>query len=239
MRLVKLSATIVVTALIIVVVVRFGNDVLIYFESDSPSKSTGTPAGGSLSNGKRLPSAGANYRTYSYLGSFIGRTCVHEKLRKAIIESYNQIHYINPNLSYVFAEGSWPNGGRLYPHKTHKNGLAVDFLVPVKNKNGDSKPLPTTIFNEYGYGYDFDQNGNSAYFEIDFEALALHLSTLHEACRRNGIYINLVAIAPEYLPMIFNSQAGKQLEGKFPFYRQHLEERHDEHYHIIFSNPDY
>jgi len=203
------------------------------------SDKIGHPQGGSLSNGKRLPSSGLNYRTYSYIGSFIGRTCVHEKLRSAIIESYNQIYEINPKLFYVIAEGSWPNGERLYPHKTHKNGLAVDFLVPVQNKNGESKPLPTSLLNEFGYGYAFDTEGNGTDYHIDFEALALHLSTLHKACRRHGIYINLVAITPEYLPLIFNSQAGKQLEGKFPFYRKQIEERHDEHYHIVFSNPDY
>ena len=85
---------------------------------------------------------------------------------------------------YVFAEGSWPNGRRLYPHKTNKNGLAADFLIPVQYKNGESKPIPTSILNNFGYGYNFDSEGNGTNYHIDFEALALHLTTLYRACRR-------------------------------------------------------
>ncbi len=235
-RAVSLTALIV---LLLTITTRYGNSVLIHFESDELSKSIGTPAEGALINGKRIPTSGNNFRTYSYLGSFIGRTCVHQKLRSAILDAYLSIYDKNPELRYVYAEASWPNGGPLNPHKTHKNGLAVDFMVPVKNKQGESRILPTSILNEYGYGYNFDENGNNTKFDIDFEALAKHLEALYDSCKSHGIYINLVIIAPEYLPLIFQSPAGQKLEGKFPFWRKQVEERHDEHYHVIFSIPDF
>ncbi len=238
MRLFKFSLPLVLIIILITITARFGNGIFIHFESNAPSKSIGTPAGGSLTNGKRLPSPGENFRTYSYIGSTIGRTNVHHKLRSAILEAYHTIYQIDPKLVFVFAEASRPNGGRLYPHKTHKNGLAVDFFVPVKNKIGQSKPLPTSIVNEYGYRYNFNEKGIGDKYDIDFNAIALHLTALYKSCRKQGIYINLVVIAPEYLPLIFQSQSGENLEGKLPFYRKKLEIRHDEHYHIVFSNPD-
>src|SRR3989442_12222952 len=65
----------------------FGNDVALSLESSAPSRSIGTVANGRLENGKRLPAAGPNFRSYSRLGALLGRTAVHGGVRAAGLEA--------------------------------------------------------------------------------------------------------------------------------------------------------
>ena len=47
-----------------------------------------------------------------------------------------------PDTVYKYTETGFENGGKFRPHKTHQNGLSVDFMTPVKNKNNESVHLP-------------------------------------------------------------------------------------------------
>ena len=67
----------------------FGNDVALSLESSAPSRSIGTVGNGRLENGKRLPAAGPNFRSYSRLGALLGRTAVHSGVRAAVLEVKN------------------------------------------------------------------------------------------------------------------------------------------------------
>ena len=74
----------------------------IEYESKAPSKSKGTRVDGSLMNGKRLPTSGPNFETYSRLLSTVGRTCVHEKVRAAVVTAYALIYERDPELRFAY-----------------------------------------------------------------------------------------------------------------------------------------
>jgi penicillin-insensitive murein endopeptidase len=219
------------------VVVWIGNSVFIPFESDAPSRSVGTLGWGTLENGKRLPTSGANYRAYSRICTLLGRNSVHSVIREVILEAYAQLEENDPDLTFVYGETGWPSGGPFPPHITHQNGLSVDFMVPVRDSQGNAVPLPTSIWTRFGSDLEFDVNGRLGDLQIDFEALAKHLDALHQAAGSHGIWIKVVILTPEYLPLLWKTPTGSSLQGKFPFWRKPAKVRHDEHYHIDFSNP--
>jgi penicillin-insensitive murein DD-endopeptidase len=213
----------------------FGNNLFIYFENKEPSQSIGTTADGSLINGKRLPSRGNNFTTYSNLGSLIGRTCVHHKVREVILDSFDQLSKDLPNKVFVYGETGWPCGGRIRPHKTHRNGLSVDFMVPVLNKQNYSIFLPASLFNKFGYSWEFDTHGKADGYEIDFDATAAHLLALKRAGDKKGVKIAVVIFDPPLQTLLFQTKQGAELKRTIPFSTKPVWIRHDEHYHVDFA----
>ena len=92
----------------------------------------------------------------------------------------------SPGTRYVYGETGWPSGGRFRPHRTHQNGLSVDFFVPVVDGKGQSVPLPTNLTGKLGYDVEFNQEAKYGEYAIDFEALAEHLYQLDVAAKANG-----------------------------------------------------
>jgi len=152
--------------------VRWGNDLALVFESSAPSQSIGTTADGRLVNGKHLPTAGANFQTYSYLCAALGRNSVHGQVRAVVLDAYGTMQREHPAVRFLYGECSWPSGGRLRPHLTHRNGLSVDFMVPVKSADGPGV-LKTGITNKFGYSVEFDDEGycDSQNCHIDFDTM--------------------------------------------------------------------
>ena len=111
-------------------------------------------------------------------------------------------------------------------------------MVPIRDGQGNSVPLPNLPWTYFGYLLEFDAKGRLGDLQIDFEAIAKHLDALQHAARTHGIRIDLVVLAPEYLPLLWQTPTGRSLRDKFiPFYREPAKTRHDEHYHVNFSNP--
>jgi penicillin-insensitive murein endopeptidase len=138
---------------------------------------------------------------------------------------------------FVYGETGRAAGGRFKPHRTHQNGLSVDFLVPVTDRKGKSVPLPTRIGNRWGYDIEFDANARFDEYAIDFDALAEHLYQLHTAAKARGVGIALVIPDPPFLPKLFTTARGRYLEQNLPFMRGKAWWRHDEHYHVDFQVP--
>ncbi|NUN70157.1 MAG: replication initiation protein [Bacteroidetes bacterium] len=216
-------------------IVYWGNDWLIAVESGAPSTSRGTTSDGSIDYAKRLPSSGPNFITYSRVGSLIGRTCVHEKVRATVLGAYARLVHELSGTMYVYAETGWPDGGGFWPHKTHENGLSVDFMVPVKTLNGEPTVLPTHIFNKFGYSVEFDAAGKNPEYLIDFEAMAAHIRAIHSSASEQGIGIRVVIFDSELQKQLFASRLGRGLGTLVTFSTKPAWVRHDEHYHIDFT----
>jgi len=92
-----------------------------------PSTCYGTTSNGSLSNGVKLPQSGSNFIGYSRAARIAGRTYVHSEVKKIIIESYKSLEVSEPDKVFKYAEAGLKAGGKFKPHKTHQNGLSVDF----------------------------------------------------------------------------------------------------------------
>jgi penicillin-insensitive murein endopeptidase len=216
--------------------VYFGNTIFIAFESDRPSVSRGTPGRGSLRDGKRLPSNGPNFRAYSRLGALLGRNSVHATIRTVVLEAYAEVAKKDPALRFVYGETGWPTGGRFSPHRTHQNGLSVDFMMPVRDA-GRPVDLPTWPWQRFGYDLEFDTAGRRGRLTIDFDAMAVHLTALEASARRHGTRISLLILAPEYYELLWRTEAGKHLQGRLPVMPSPAWIRHDDHYHVDFAPP--
>jgi penicillin-insensitive murein endopeptidase len=93
----------------------------------------GTRSNGRLESGEQLVKSGPNFEAYSSLGVAAGRTYVHSKVARVVSDAYSALARSKPKVKFVYGESGWKNGGRIKPHRTHQNGLAVDFMVPVRD----------------------------------------------------------------------------------------------------------
>lgn len=202
-----------------------------------PSTCYGTVTGGRLNNGKRLAFAGENYQAFSIVLFALGRTFTHSAVRDAMRDAYLALANSDPGLRFIYAETGWPWGGRFAPHKTHRNGTAVDFHVPVRDSAGQVALLPTTLANHFGYEIEFDSRGRYAGLQIDFEAMAKHLIALDSAAREHGIAIQRVIFDKMLQPLLFAAPSGRVVQERIAFNERQVRVRHDEHYHVDFSLP--
>ncbi|EHR70761.1 murein endopeptidase [Burkholderiales bacterium JOSHI_001] len=197
---------------------------------------------GSVSNGRiegsvKLPLHGANFSAYSTLAATAGRTHVHSKVAAIVEASYKALAAAHPGTRYVYGETGWPSGGRFRPHRTHQNGLSIDFFVPVKDARGQSVPLPTNLSDKLGYDVEFNQQAKYGEYTIDFDALSEHLYQLDIAAKAAGSGLALVIFDVQYLPRLFATQRGSYLKENLPFMKGKPWVRHDEHYHVDFLVP--
>jgi penicillin-insensitive murein DD-endopeptidase len=213
-----------------------GNDIARAFESRSPSESIGRAGAGGLRHGKRLPTAGPSFRAYSRLGAALGRTAIHDRVRDAVLEAYAGLTRTAPELRFIYGETGWPSGGPFHPHRSHQNGMSVDFMVPVRRvTNGRVVELPTAPWNKFGYGIEFDSTGRWGELVIDFPAVAAHLEALAGAASRHGLRIERVIFAPEFETRLRALPTTPAVVRRLPFLRGPVWIRHDEHYHVDFA----
>ena len=197
----------------------------------------GTTSNGRLEAGLQLPKSGSNYEGYSTLARLLGRTYVHSTVMRIILNAYQNLETEQPNKQFKYAETGFRQGGKFKPHKTHQNGLSVDFMVPVLNADGQSVHLPTHPFNKFGYNIEFDKKGNYNKLKIDFDALAAHIVQLHKEAKKQGHDLWRVIFDPELQPQLFKTKYADYLKGNVVFSRKRSWVRHDEHYHVDFLIP--
>lgn len=195
----------------------------------------GTVAKGRLEGGVSLRSAGRNFSSYSTAAEMLGRTYVHSRVADVVAAAYEALEGAAPGKVFVYGETGWKSGGRMKPHRTHQNGLSVDFMVPVLDKAGRPAPLPTGPLNRFGYDIEFDAAGRYEDLAIDFAAIAEHLYQLDLAARARGIGIALVIFDRSYLPRLFATPRGAHLKQNLRFMKGKPWVRHDEHYHVDFA----
>ena len=207
-----------------------------------PAAAADSQCFGSVSNGRiqdsvKLPARGPNFSAYSTFAASVGRTYVHSKVAAIVAAAYAALAAQSTATTYVYGETGWSSGGRLRPHRTHQNGLSVDFFVPVRDASGQSVPLPTGVSNRFGYDIEFDASGKFSAYTIDFRAMAEHLYRLHLAARAHGAGIVLIIFEPQFLPKLFATPRGSYLNANLPFMKGQAWVRHDEHYHVDFAIP--
>ncbi|MBS0240643.1 MAG: replication initiation protein [Proteobacteria bacterium] len=207
-------------------------------EAQGPSRCIGNPVSGHLVAGRRLPYSGVNFHAYSLFGYLIGRTFMHATVRDTIVDAYADLAREHQEYRFVYAESAWPFGGPFPPHKTHANGTAVDFLVPVRaTRDGTIEEVSTAPWKLFGYGNDFDKSGVSGGQQIDFQAIGLHLLALDKAARARGISLRRVIMDVNLQPKLAATPAGREAHGRLAFNSNQAWVRHDEHYHVEFNVP--
>lgn len=202
-----------------------------------PSVCYGTTSNGRLVNGWKLPASGPNFSTHWTIGRLAGRSYVHSSVHPVVIDAYSQLRKIIPDKAFVYGETGWKNGGQFKPHKTHRNGLSVDFMVPVLDDKGRSVELPSNVLNKWGYDLEFNSNGKLDDLTIDFEAMAEHIYQLHVSAKKHGIDIWRVIFDPELQPHLHDSTKWSYLKENVQFSSRRSWVRHDQHYHVDFDVP--
>lgn len=197
----------------------------------------GTTDRGSLENGWQLPGSGINFEAYSLVGVAAGRNYVHSDVYQVVVESYSNLNQKMPDKKFLYGETGWKNGGKFRPHKSHQNGLSVDFFVPVVDKFGKSVFLPTNALNKFGYNIEFSNSGEYEGYIIDFDAMAEHLLELKKISDKNGIKIWRVIFDNELQKLLFATKKGSELRKQLQFSTKKPWVRHDEHYHVDFDVP--
>ncbi len=205
--------------------------------SAADSQCFGTVSKGRMEGGVKLPAAGPNFEAYSDLAAAAGRTYVHAKVAEIVTDAYAALQVERPSTRYVYGETGWASGGRFRPHRTHQNGLSVDFFVPVLNADGKSVAIPAGVTNRLGYDIEFDASAKYGEYRIDFPALADHLYQLHVAAKARGVGIALIILDTPFLPRLFATPRGAYLQQHLRFMKGKPWVRHDEHYHVDFAVP--
>ena len=167
----------------------------------------------------------------------VGRSHVHNSVHSVVLEAYEQLAIEMPDKVFVYGETGWKEGGQLKPHKTHRNGLSVDFMVPVLDETGTSAELPSSVLNKWGYDLEFDSDGRLDDLEIDFDAIAEHVYQLDLIAKRHGIGIWRVIFDPQLQPQLESSPRWPYLRRNVQFSTKRSWVRHDEHYHVDFDVP--
>lgn len=197
----------------------------------------GTTSKGRLVHGVQLPISGPNYVGYHSKAIQAGRTYVHSAVKDIFVKSFDQLEILAPEKVFKYAETGFANGGRFKPHKTHQNGLSIDYMTPVINESGRSVHLPTLPSNRFGYDIEFDEDGVFGNYQIDYTAMSAHLVALHKAAKHAGYDLWRVIFDPKLQPPLFETEYGAYLKANIQFSKRRSWVRHDEHYHVDFAIP--
>jgi len=190
----------------------------------------GKTSGGTVSGSTRLPAYGENYRTYCLMCIPALRTYGHNAVIDTTEEAFRELSRTHPNTRFVYGEVGFPWGGRFPPHRTHQNGLSIDFMVPLV---GDAE-IPTTLWNRFGFDAEYDTDGTGDGGQIDFDAIAAHLLALDAAARKRGGQIHRVFFAPDLQDDLFAAESGGAVRDTIQFNKKQSWVRHDDHYHVDF-----
>lgn len=208
---------------------------IVAFSACAESICYGTVANGRIEGSVPLPASGPNFAALTSVGDAAARTYVHSTVRDIVVDAYRQLEVGTPQKRFVYGDAGWESGGGVRGHRTHQNGLSIDFMVPVVDAKGRSVPLPANPLNRFGYGQQFDAAGRYENLTIDFEAAANHLYELDQAARRRGSAISLVFFDPPSLSRLFATTHGEYLKQQVNFTRSRGYGRSEDHYHVEFA----
>ena len=204
------------------------------------SISMGSVSNGNLKHGQLIPFSGNNFDYFDETSYLNGRAFLNSKVLKTILNSYALFETLQPKRKFKIMECAHEHGGKLWPHRTHQNGLSVDFMMP---KLKDSLPYYglDTLGSKH-YWLTFNNNGqynSDTSISIDFELIAQHILTLQKEAKKHKLKIAKVIIKIELKDELFAGKYGGILKESGIYVvnslTTNINSLHDEHYHIDFK----
>jgi penicillin-insensitive murein endopeptidase len=190
---------------------------------------------GRLVGSAALPCRGTNFEVSSPAVCILGRNHVHPLVRQTVVEAYRALEATSSGRTWQYGDTGTANGGPLWPHRTHQNGLSVDFFMPMVDQRGPAR-LPTSTVNRAGYGLELTETGTIHALTADWAAVGQHLLALEAAGRAHSVVIKRIIVTPAFHQKLL--EATPQLARLYPrFMQQEAWVRHDEHYHVDFGIP--
>lgn len=204
--------------------------------SSSPAIAYGSGGCGRIEGAVSVPCSGENYEAFTAEACEKRRNFLHPLVVKTITDAFAAVAKSRPSRRWQYGDLGAEGGGKFWPHKTHQNGLAADFFVPVLEKDGAPSTLTITPRNKYGYGLEFNRKGSLGSQTIDWKALGAHLLAIEEAGREHGVTIERVILTPAFHQRLWKEVPElERLKGRFM--KKEAWVRHDEHYHVDFTVP--
>jgi penicillin-insensitive murein endopeptidase len=180
---------------------------------------------------KPMPITGENFSSYCLPCIAALRTYARNPVIDTVVAAYADLARSHPQTHFLYGEIGFPDGGRFRPHKTHREGLSVDLMVPLKA----GKVMSANALNRYGYDVEFDTSGIGEQGEIDFGSLNRLIGALNDQARKRGGKIRRIFFAPDLQPAL-NAADSKALSG-IRFNKLQSWVRHDDHIHVDFTFP--
>jgi penicillin-insensitive murein endopeptidase len=206
-------------------------------QTPAESLSFGGGACGKLQGGAPLPCSGNNFQAFAETACSLGRNYLHPLVRETVLDAFKALESNRSKRRWQYGEMGKERGGPLWPHKTHQNGLAADFFMPVVNASGAPAQIPISPLNKFGYGLEFDKEGKLQDLIIDWRALGEHLLALESAGGAYGVQIERIIITPDFHEKLFRVNQGLKRLAPL-FLKKEAWVRHDEHYHVDFRIPE-
>ncbi|MFT5858708.1 MAG: penicillin-insensitive murein endopeptidase [Flavobacteriaceae bacterium] len=200
----------------------------------------GSVSNGSIENSVLIPFDGKNFHYFDTNSYLLGRAFAHQAVVESLVTAYSELDSLVPNRQFTIMESANEHGGKLFPHRTHQNGMSIDFMMP---KTKDGKPdYSLDGLGAQHYLLEFDSEGRSTEnpeIELDFNTIALHLLLLDKQARKRGLKINKVIINTSLKDELFVTEYGKELKTSGIYIVQNLtkiiNDIHDDHYHVDFE----
>lgn len=180
---------------------------------------------------RAMPVAGTNFGSYCMPCIAALRTFAREPVIETITATYKALAVSHPQTRHLYGEIGFPNGGKFRPHRTHREGLSVDLMVPLT----DGRVIATSVTNRFGYDAEFDFTGKGKDGQIDFDVLASLIVTADQQARKRGGKVRRVFFAPDLQPLLFASDPVGLRSVTFNKHQSWV--RHDDHIHIDFEFP--
>lgn len=204
------------------------------------SESIGTVSSGSLKHGRLVPFQGNNFRYFDTESYLEGRAFVHSSIRDIVLATYDSLYFKHPDRFFTIMECSNHQGGEMFPHRTHQNGLSIDFMMPLLKDNKPYYGLDTLGASHYFLT--FDEEGRyveDKSIRIDFDMVSKHIVWLNREARKRNYEIKKVIIQIELKEELYAAEYGPQITGDDIYVVRNLSPvinaLHDDHYHIDFG----
>lgn len=203
------------------------------------SESKGSVGSGSLYNGVQIKYKGNNFKYFSKISYYLlNRGHVNSKVYLTILQAFEECEKNCPGIKFRIMECSRKKGGRAWPHKTHQNGLSVDFMIPLTKKGKQFR-----LYDKIGiwhYLIDTNESGEvSEKINIDFSTMAKHILALADAAKENGLRVKKVILKINLKDDFFNTEEGKEIKKRGIYFVRYLPKKiddlHDDHYHVDFE----
>jgi penicillin-insensitive murein endopeptidase len=205
------------------------------------SQSIGSVRNGALRNGYLLPYKAANFDYFSPLSYFLlDNGYVHSNVHKTMMDAFEILASKTPDRYYSLMECSNQNGGPILVHRTHMNGMSVDFMAP-KLRNGKQNRFWDNI-GIWHYALAFDADGRLLFDKktvIDFESIAQAILAIDDAAKNHGLRIRKVIWKINLKDDLFATKGGQELLNRKIYFVRNMPDIvdmvHDDHFHIDFE----
>jgi penicillin-insensitive murein endopeptidase len=207
---------------------------------DTASAAIGTVGNGTLQHAKLMPYKGKNFIYFDRDSYLAGRGFLHSSVHKSVLTTYDSLSHVLPHRYFNIMECSNEHGGEMFPHKTHQNGMSIDFMMPLIQNGKPYYGLDTIGASHYMLSFDdAGKYTRDPSISIDFNLVARKILLLDYFARLNGLNIFKVIIKIELKDELFNTEYGKLLKASDIYVVQGLSPLinalHDDHFHIDFG----